>query len=134
MSSNVLMLKSRKPFPVCKKSELLSYSFHFFLLSFTYLSVLSISSIAFLMLILYCSERGIIKKERSGSTKNYLFIKFLSERSSFFYQLNHVFSCSTMAALFLHIINNKEIAFLYLYWCFHVYFHKEQFFPLYLAI
>ena len=39
------------------------------LLFFTNSSVLSISSIAFLMLILYCSERGIIKIERSGSTK-----------------------------------------------------------------
>jgi hypothetical protein len=36
-----------------------------------------------------------------------IFIKFSSERSSFFHQLNHIFPCSTMAALFLHVINNK---------------------------
>ena len=54
-----------------------------------------------------------------------IFIKFLSERSPFFHQLNHIFSCPAMTALFLHIVNNKEITFLYLYRRFYVYFHKE---------
>ena len=30
-----------------------------------------------------------------------------------------------MTALFLHIVNNKEITFLYLYRRFYVYFYKE---------
>jgi hypothetical protein len=30
-----------------------------------------------------------------------------------------------MTALFLHVVNNKEIAFLYLYRRFYIYFHKE---------
>ena len=72
-----------------------------------------------------CLSRKVYKLYITTGAFQDIFIKFLSERSPFFHQLNHIFSCPTMTALFLHIVNNKEIAFLYLYRRFYVYFHKE---------